>query len=214
MPILKLIETRSIKEILHFSTNHGLVGIATIGAVISRNQLKADSKSPLFALNPHNAKFRSDPDWLGYINFSISRINSSFFGYSKTWKRSMDDYWVILSFKPEILSHVDTVFCTTNNIYHGSCIRNSGLKGLENCFADNVISKHNNRIVRPHDFPCHWTTCQEAEVLYPKELSLDYLQCIYVEDEETSDQVLTTLQLLTDRTDFKVIINPDKFKGN
>ncbi|HIF9097324.1 TPA: DarT ssDNA thymidine ADP-ribosyltransferase family protein [Photobacterium damselae] len=211
--IREIVEDRKIREILHFSTNHGLVGMATLGAVISRDQLSTDSKSPLFALSPQNAKFRSDPDWLGYVNLSISRINSSFFEFSKRWKRSPDDYWVILSFNPEILSHDGIVFSTTNNIYHGSCIRSSGLSGLENCFADVVTSKNYKNIVRPGAFPRHWTTCQEAEVLYPKKLSLEFLQCIYVDDEETSDQVLTTIELLMGRSDFNVIINPDKFKG-
>ncbi|KIF52740.1 DarT ssDNA thymidine ADP-ribosyltransferase family protein [Vibrio owensii] len=210
----ELVQARGIREVLHFSTNHGLVGMASMGAAISRDQLSTDSKSPLVALNPKNAKFRSDPEWLGYINLSVSRINSSFFGYSKSWKRSPDDYWVILSFSPEILSHDGVVFATTNNIYHGSCIRGIGYSGLENCFADIVISKKNSRLARPDGFPAQWTTCQEAEVLYPKRLPLEYLQCIYVEDEETSDQVLTTLELLTERSDFNVIINPDKFKGD
>jgi hypothetical protein len=185
-----------------------------MGEMISRDRLAKDSKSPLVALNPENAKFRSDPEWLGYINLSLSRINSSFFGFSQTWQRAPDDYWLILSFRPEILSHEGVVFSTTNNIYHGSCKRGAGRAGLESCFADSVVSKGYKRVTRPDDFPTHWTTCQEAEVLYPKSLSLDLLQCIYVEDDETYDQVSTTLELLTGRSDYEVVINPDKFKGN
>lgn len=212
--IEEVVKTRGISEVLHFSTNHGLVGIASMGKMISRDQLAEDSKILLKALNPENAKFRSDPDWLGYINLSLSRINSSFFDYSKTWKRAPDDYWLILSFRPEILSHEGVVFSTTNNIYHGSCKRASGSSGLESCFASSVVSRKYQRITRPIDFPTHWTTCQEAEVLYPKSLSLDFLQCIYVESDETYDQVSTTLELLTGRSDFEVVINPDKFKGS
>ncbi|PLC58454.1 DarT ssDNA thymidine ADP-ribosyltransferase family protein [Photobacterium carnosum] len=212
--IKSFIATHKIEEVLHFSTNHGLVGMASLNAIISRDQIKdMDPNSPLYALNAKNAKFRSDPEWIEYVNLSISRINSSFFRFSRTWKRAPYDYWIILSFKPEILEHQNVVFSTTNNIYHRSCIRKQGIDGLKNCFADSVISKNNTRITRTKDLPLNWTTCPEAEVLYYKTLSLDYLNCIYVEDNDTYDQVVTTLFALTDKTDFNVIINQDKFKG-
>ncbi|WP_318452155.1 DarT ssDNA thymidine ADP-ribosyltransferase family protein [Photobacterium leiognathi] len=216
--ISNFIKGRKIEEVLHFSTNHGLVGIASIGQVISRDQLEVDPendpKSPLFALNAKNSKFRSDPEWTSYINLSISRINTSFLGFSRNWrKKDPDHYWIILAFKPDILEHQDVFFSTTNNIYHSSCIRKQGIEGLQNCFSNCVISKHNQPIDRPANYPSFWTTCQEAEVLYFKSLSLDYLKCIYVEDEGTYDQVVTTLHALTDRTDINVIINKSKFEG-
>ena len=216
--IINFIQERKIEEVLHFSTNHGLVGIASIGQVISRDQLEVDPEndpqSPLYALNAKNSKFRSDPEWTSYINLSISRINKSFLDFSRNWrKKDPDHYWIILSFKPDILDHQNVFFSTTKNIYHGSCIRRQGIEGLQNCFSNCVVSKHNRPIYRPPNYPSFWTTCPEAEVLYFKSLSLDYLKCIYVEDEGTYDQVVTTLQALIDRTDINVIINKNKFEG-
>ena len=93
----------------------------------------------------------------------------------------------MLSFKPEILGHPGVVFTTTNNIYP-ACRRAEGLRGFEQLFADFVLGRHNTRHNRV-DKPANWPTDRQAEVLYPGELSCDYLQRIDVQLEESVDVV-------------------------
>ena len=199
-----------IDEVLHFTTNRGLVGVMSVGAIIPRSQLK--EHDTLDFLSPENAPFRSDGDWINYINLSITRINYSFFGYCKSWKHNALSYWVIFSFKSEILAHTNVLFTTTNNIYTSSVKRMGGVAGLKECFLPSVLSKHNRAICRTSITANNWPTCAESEVLYFDRLSLEYLNCIYVEDSDTYDQVCTTIETLTGRKDIEVIICPDKFK--
>ena len=209
--ILNFCAENGIDEILHFTTSRGLVGIMSVGAMISRSQLK--EHETLDFLSPENAPFRSDKDWTDYINLSITRINYSFFGYCKSWRHNELAYWIILAFKSEILAHPGVLFTTTNNIYTGSVKRMGGVAGLKQCFLPSVLSKYNRAVCRTSTTANNWTTCAESEVLYFDKLPLEYLSCIYVEDSDTYVQVRTTIETLTDRKDIEVIICPDKFKG-
>ncbi|QBX36298.1 DUF4433 domain-containing protein [Brevundimonas sp. S30B] len=212
----EIIRNRSITEVLHFTTQRGLVGMLAEGEVLSRRLLPANKylENVAFA----NAKFRPEEsvhfdkskDWLDYINLSISEINRSFFDISKRWHKDEDVWWVILSFDAIILEHEGVFFGTTNNKYDG-CERGAGPTGLAKLFAK-IIHREGNWWARRAGRADHLTTCQQAEVLYPSRLSLASLRRIYVSEDEQSDMVKSMLRML-DRTDVEVVIRPKKFEG-
>lgn len=188
MSISKIIKDRGIHEILHFTTNSGLTGILHLGAVKTRKALpKEEHLDYILRLNCEDR--RKDVKWHNYANLSVTSVNKRLFGISKDrWHAGMDGYWCILSFNPEILTHPDVVFTTTNNIYT-SVRRNTSEEGLENMFAEKVIRWGGNIAVRDIDTPLNQPTCNQAEVLYPGELSLQYLERIYVKDFQDASAV-------------------------
>ena len=186
------------------------------GHVLSRRILPTNKylENVAFA----NAKFRPEEsahfdkkqDWLDYINLSISEINRSFFDVSKRWHKDQDVWWVILSFDPAILEHDGVYFATTNNKYEW-CERDPGLTGLAKLFAK-VVRREGEWSARRGGRADHLPTCQQAEVLYPSRLSLAFLRCIYVSEDDQSDMVKSMLRML-DLTDVEVAICPKKFEG-
>jgi hypothetical protein len=53
-------------------------------------------------------------------------------------------------------------------------------------------------------------TCMQAEVLYPKQVSTDFLQQIYVATEEDADEVYGQLEALRHR-ELRITVAPDVF---
>jgi hypothetical protein len=194
MTIEEIVTRRGITEILHFTTNLGLVGILDSRFLKSRQRLEKDQRLE-YIFSP-NAAFRKDADWLDYVNLSISRLNSRFFSISKNnWHRQRDIWWCVLSFNPIILTHEGVYFTTTNNIY--TAVRQRpGSEGLEAMFADAVVRWAGNSVVRSATTPAPFPTCEQAEVLYPGEVSTDFLQEIYVSCEEDADQVFGQIRAL------------------
>ena len=185
MTIPEIVEGRKISEILHFTTNGGLVGILASRAVRTRRDLPND-KYVEYVYKP-NAMVRRDEAWLGYVNLSISRINVSFHNVSsKKWHKNADLWWCILSFDPALLADQDVWFTTTNNMYSG-VKRRPGVEGLESMFGSPIHQWLNNYVPRPADLPDRFPTDMQAEVLYPNALSTDYLRTIYVASEEHYD---------------------------
>lgn len=176
---------RGITDVIHFTTNKGVLGILASKAAKSRECLSDDEY--LGHVYMPNAAFRKDTEWLDYVNLSIQRINDWMFESSEKWHRNEDVSWVALSFDPEILSHPGVVFTTTNNIYP-SCERSEGLEGFSRMFSDLVVGRYGRRHVRAGK-PDSWTTDRQAEVLYPGELSIEYLQRIDVQTEKTLDDI-------------------------
>lgn len=122
--ILAAAEERGVQNVVHFTTNAGLVGILASGAVKSRERLP-DDKHLEHVYQP-NALIRKDTPWLDYVNLSIERINRWMFDSSTAWHATEGKFWVVLSFAPDILAHRGVVFTTTNNIYP-TCRRAEGL---------------------------------------------------------------------------------------
>lgn len=84
MSVKTFIRDRGIDSALHFTTNHGLVGILAVGALLSRRRLDKEyllehvlhvnaARRPEAA-----ADFDKSEDWLDYVNLSISEVNSRF----------------------------------------------------------------------------------------------------------------------------------------
>ena len=173
------------KDVVHFTTLRGAVGVLASRAVKSRSSLPKDRY--LEHVYRPNADTRKDPLWLDYVNLSIERINDSMFGASARWHIADNNPWVVLAFDVEILGHPGVVFTTTNNIYP-SCQRAEGLHGFTAMFADSVQGRYGVVQTRDVKGP-QWPTDRQAEVLYPRKLSCEYLRRIDVQLPETVDEI-------------------------
>lgn len=207
---------RGITELLHFTTNRGVVGVLYSGQLISRRRLpEASYLSYVLALNSakrpeERESFDKSEDWLDYVNLSVSEINASFLGFSKSWHQDL--WWAILSFDSIIASHSGVYFASTNNSYD-KCLRVPGLDGFSGLFAPVVWRKSSpawyvRRIAREDRLP----TCQQAEILYPHAVPIEYLRKIYVAEEEHHDSVYSMLRTAGVQG-VEVILDRAKFIG-
>jgi hypothetical protein len=207
--VADVLHERGIREILHFTTNHGLVGILQSGEVKSRAILPTE-KTLEHVYSP-NSTYRKDTAHLDYVNLSISEINLHLFGISsEKWHADEDVWWTILSFDPEITTHDEVIFTTTNNIYTG-VRRGTGEDALRRLFAERVTRWAGNDVIRPDGHAPHLPTCPQAEVLYPRQLSIDYLRRIYVREGNHADVVTAQFEVLN-RHPVEVVIEPAVFE--
>jgi hypothetical protein len=214
MSVRESIEAREIAELLHFTTNEGLVGMLATGCILSRERLGQEKY--LEHIFKPNARFRKDHDWLDYVNLSISRINDEFFDHSFRWHESREIWWCVVSLDPGLLDDQGVVFTTTNNIYTG-VQRASGPKGLEALFGDRVERWAQEEIERPDDLPRNCPTCCQAEVLYPKMVPVTAFRKVYVSTPEQADVVGGQLSTLGPRAglnpeDIPIVVRPEIFE--
>lgn len=213
--INSIVRQRGIQEILHFTKgSSGLTGILHVQAVQSRYRLERDDRLE-YIFEP-NAEFRKDTNWLDYVNLSISEINSSFFAASGHWHKDAGEWWVILSFDPVIAEHAGVSFTTTNNFYSG-VKRAEGPDGLQASFADRILRWHDRSrgdviVQRQAGTPEYLTTCEQAEILYPKEVSTEFLRRIYVRNGEDMDDTRAQLDVLG-HGNVEVVVAPERFNG-
>jgi hypothetical protein len=209
MSIEEIVRQRGITEILHFTTNRGLLGVLHSRFLKSKERLQTDQQ--LEFIFHANAPFRKDLEWLDYVNLSVSRINSRFLDISKNrWHRDRDIWWCVLSFAPMMLSHSGVYFTTTNNMYTG-VRRAQGPEGLEGMFAGTIVQWHSSSVVRAPKSPAAYPTCMQAEVLYPGELSTSFLQKVYVACDEDSDEVYGQFAALG-LDQVTIIVSPEVFR--
>jgi hypothetical protein len=170
---------RGITEILHYTTSRGVLGVLASRAVKSRQRLPEDDylEHVWVAACP----VRWDTAWLDYVNVSITDINSALYTLAAGKWHPGEFWWGVLSFSLEILDHDGVWFATTNNMYP-AVRRGEGLEGFQALFADEVAGKYGRAMRRGDGFPSERPTDPQAEVLYPGELSTEYLQRIYVSD--------------------------------
>jgi len=188
MSIDEIITHRGIREVLHFTTNRGLVGALALAALKPRKRLPRETYLE-FIYKPNCADRSRDVAWHDYVNLSITRINARLFGISsENWHRDINGWWCVLSFTPDILTHEGVIFTTTNNMYTG-VQRDSGTQGLEALFAPRIVQWYGTVVTRSADAKSCEPTCIQAEVLYPGDLSVSYLQRIYVRDPENVDPI-------------------------
>lgn len=202
---------RNISEVLHFTTNHGLVGILAAGALLSRDELNAEDL--LGSVKLLNCANRKDPAWTGHVNLSISAVNKDFLGSSKGWHKPQDGvWWTVLSFSPKILSDPEVVFTTTNNTYHDTVKRGKGLKGLSALYGSQVPWGYYNAIAyRTRSTPSSLPTHNQAEVLYPGRVSLKDLQAIYVPEDDHIDDVRGLMASIPGSPNLPVEVRPEVF---
>ncbi len=203
-------KSRGITSIVHFTrVPRGITGILGSSAIKARRDLP--SEQYVRHIYEANAADRSrDYLWHGYINLSVTSINLRMFKFSR--RQHPDGKWAILEFDPEILGYPGVVFITTNNAYSVTH-RCTGLQGFEQMFAPKIPwgrkgSVHIRRNHKPHQ-----TTDPQAEVLFPFELTLEYLHTITVTDEATEDSVIAALSIFPDRkAKIRIKIDPKAFQ--
>ena len=206
---------RGITEVVHFTTHLGVLGTLAKKAILSRYRLpKESSLQNILHVNsifrPEESEFfDKSQNWLDYVNLSVSEINRRFFDVSQGWHQGSEVWWAILSFDSVVMSH-DVEFATTNNGYE-HCIRGGGLEGLDRLFEP-VVRRKNTWCAYRRERPRQLATCEQAEVLYPGEVSTEYLKTIYVRDGDQSDQVKAWL-LDFHYKHVNVLISPEKFIG-
>lgn len=213
---------RGITEVLHFTTNRGLIGSLASQSLLSRPLLGEDAYlRHVLQLNSTNRPEESEDfdkteDWLRYVNLSISEVNSRFLKVSRKWHTNDDVWWCILSFNPEIMTHDGVYFATTNNSYD-QCQRGRAEGGFDALFAKAIRCKRRGyngspwnvqRLGRGPTLP----TCEQAELLYPERLSLEHLAAVYVEKDDYHDIVVGWLQDF-DYSNVNVNVQPQKFMG-
>ena len=224
MRLQSAIEGRDISEVVHFTTNRGLVGILKSGHLLSRPFLNMKETKYLRYVIKLNASIRPEEfsffdkseNWIRFVNLSISEINKRFFDVSRKWHNNENIWWCILAFDPLIMLHEGVRFTTTNNSYD-QCYRSQGIAGFEAMFAPTVSRKAkgvdgNPWLVDRGSRPIHLPTCEQAEVLYPERLCLDYLIKVYVGDGNRRDIVIGWLRDF-EFDDIPVVVKPEKFVG-
>lgn len=217
MTLAQRILHRGITEVLHFTTNRGVVGTLACQALLSRRKLPENSYLE-HVLHP-NAKSRPETstyfdksaDWLDYVNLSISELNRRFFLVSERWHADQDVWWAILSFDANIITHEGVYLATTNNGYD-LCRRQKGVDGFEALFAPRIGRKSPTWSVSRGDRPDFLPTCEQAEVLYPEHVSTEHLRRIYVKTGEHGDCVRGWLRELGPQG-VDVVVNTQKFIG-
>lgn len=209
MTIRDVTETRGIREVLHFTTNKGLGGFLATSWLKSRSRLSEDEY--LEHVYSPNCPTRKDADWLDYVNLSVTNINGSLFDISSgKWHVDPGLWWCILSFDPSIMTHDGVYFTTTNNMYTG-VRRRIGPVGLESMFSHRIEQWSGRTVERATGLPANVPTCHQAEVLYPGQVSVNYLRCVYVTQGGDVDQVaaqcsalgVTLVQCVVDESRFR-----------
>lgn len=217
MTIATIIQQRGISEILHFTTNRGVIGTLATGGLLSRHLLPQEKYLQHVlhvnaASRPESLRdFDKSQNWLDYVNLSISEINRHYFVCSSRWHKDSDMWWGILAFDAAIMTHEGVFFATTNNAYEPLCIREPGDDGLARLFQD-LVQRKSGWTVSRRGRPAHLTTCEQAEVLYPQRVSVESLRRIYVQEGEHQDQARGWLAEFGLRH-IDVVINPAKFQG-
>jgi hypothetical protein len=202
---------RGINEVLHFTTNRGLVGVLAGRALLSRDDLnEEDLLSSVKLLNcPDRGR---DADWTGYVNLSLERVNQNMLDYSYKWHEHDGIWWSVLAFDVEILAEPGVYFTTCNNA-HPAVLRAQGVAGFEAMFADKVKwGQYGSTITRPASYPPNFTTDVQAEVLVPHSVSIDYLRNIYVPQDEHVDDVAGYIATIVGSPDVQAIVRPEVFQ--
>lgn len=212
MNVIEVVRKREIQEVLHFTTNFGLTGILASKAVKPRIALPQDKY--LEHIYMQNCSDRSrDSEWHGYVNLSITKVNWHLFDISMyKWHCGIDGWWCILSFDPMILTHPGVYFATTNNIYTG-VLRGPGAAALDRLFDDQIVRWDGKVVVRDSSTPRNQPTCEQAEVLYPGELSSGYLRKIYVKNGQEADKVESLVATLNGTSRLDCLVRTDLFEG-
>ena len=207
------VEQRGITEVVHFTTNNGLVGILRTGR-LSANAFLKDEERLAHILKINSPNRNRDANWLGYVNLSISEINDYYFNYSKTKNtNNRHAYWCLLSFDANVISDPGVYFSTTNNAYPFTS-RARGIDGLNALFQPEIKRMGTWTATRTGEHGAHQPTCRQAEALYPGHLPLAHLRAIYVEDGPVYDEVAAQVQFLAPTlfNNIDIVIDPGRFK--
>lgn len=208
MSVADIIARRGIKEVVHFTTNHGCLGTLYTRTLLSRARLH-DDEMVRYLFAP-NAELRRDRAYIDHVSLSIEHINTEFFEISSgKWHRHEPIFWCVLAFDPIVLTHEAVVFATTNNIY-SSVSRGTGEVGLNQLFSQRIVRWPGNVAVRDATTRLSYPTCSQAEALYPRAVSTEHLQKVYVRSEADQSEVVGFLKA-TFHEEVDVMVAPEKF---
>ncbi|GAA4341123.1 hypothetical protein GCM10023086_77210 [Streptomyces venetus] len=206
--IRTLIQKRKITEVVHFTTNRGLLGILVQRLCKARALLAKDEY--LESIYHENTKWRrEDPKYWSYVNLSISEPNHRFLRISsEDWWANEDLFWAVLSFDPVIMTHPDVLFAPGNMGYEG-ITPVEGLPGAEALFADRVPKGFYKTMPRWDRAP-HLPTNPQAEVLYPQAVATRHLQRIYVLTDEDAAKAEAIVSV-SGHDEVDIIVDPVTF---
>ncbi|MEV4334167.1 DarT ssDNA thymidine ADP-ribosyltransferase family protein [Streptomyces sp. NPDC049597] len=206
--ISALIQERKITEVVHFTTNRGLLGILVQRLCKARALLAQDQY--LESIYHQNTKIRREaPQYWSYVNLSISEPNHRFLRISsEDWWANEDLFWAVLSFDPVIMTHPGVLFAPGNMGYTG-ITPVKGLPGAEALFADGVPAGFNKTMPR-HDRAPDLPTNPQAEVLYPQAVSSEHLQRIYVLTDEDAAKAEAIVSV-SEHDEVDIIVDPVMF---
>lgn len=210
------LKERGVRELLHFTTNRGALGILAMSYILSRRRLPKEQylvnvAYPNATIRPEDTDyFDKSEDWLDFVNLSVSEINRSFFDFSKRWHPDEEIWWSIFSLDTGLAGHDGVYFATTNNGYP-LCHREAGLGGVQKLFHE-VVPRKGAWSASRHGRAAHLPTCQQAEVLYPASISIEAVRRIYTAAPSHSDIVRGWLREFG-LTRIEVTLDPNKFHG-
>lgn len=211
MSLADMVAARGISELLHFTTNRGALGILASKAIKARARLATDTRLEKI-FYPNAADRSRDSAWHDYVNLSVSSINENFFSIcSKHWHRDQDFWWAVFSMRPEVMFDDGVYFTTTNNMYSG-VRRERGEIGFNALFDSKVVRWTGNIVARSSDMPNSFPTCNQAEVLYPGEISTEFLQRVYVLNEEYADELAGQISV-AGHDAIEIVVSPELFGG-
>lgn len=205
--VLNVIARHRILEILHFTTNLGVLGVLGSGLLLSRARLPEDRY--LEHVYRPNSPTRKDRAWVDYVNLSITDINEWMFDRSEAWHAREDVWWACLSYQPTIAAEPGVVFATTNNIY--PCVERAfGATGLQALFAPVVVGRYGAQHDRAGKSEAQ-PTDRQAEVLFPRAVASAALRAVYVRQEEHVDDIAGIFALFP-AAEVPVLVRPEIFR--
>jgi hypothetical protein len=120
MTLSSQLEQRQLSELVHFTTQRGVVGTLAKGALLSRHRLPQEEYLQ-YVLHVNAARrpeadafFDKSENWLDYVNLSLTEINTRYFRSSRNWHLGNDIWWAILAFDAKLILDEGVVFATTN----------------------------------------------------------------------------------------------------
>jgi len=205
--VLEVVRQRNIREVLHFTTNLGVLGVIGSGSLYSRARLSEERY--LEHVYRPNSSVRKDGAWLDFVNLSITDINEWMFDRSEAWHAHEDVWWACLAFDPSLLAEPGVVFTTTNNIYP-SVLRYAGAAGLQVLFDPVVIGRYGHRHDRSGKAEAQ-PTDRQAEALFPAAVPIKALRTIYVRQEEHVDDIQGVFAVFP-AAEVPIIVRPEMFQ--
>lgn len=207
--IVAATQERKITQVVHFTTNQGLLGILVEQLLQARALLDKDKY--LESIYHQNSKFRREaPQYWSYVNLSISRANYRFLGISTDkWWADSDLFWAVLSFDPEIMAHSGVLFAPTNMGYEG-IEPIPGVEGLQALFAERVPAGWGRQTYRTRRFTDDLPTCPQAEVLYPQAVPTSFLRRVSVMNAEDAAKAHGIVSV-SGHDEIDIIVDPTAF---
>lgn len=182
-----LVNSRNVKEFLHFTPIDNLSSILKLG-IIPRQEL--EDKGLEFKYNDTQRI-----DGKGIINLSITNPNINLF--YKFRNNNPDTKFVVLSISPELLNtieyKIDYCFSSTN----------AASFLAQQCTVEELFCGER------YDLPENCTTDNQSEIILRRKIPVEFIECIYVSDEDSKRQVETICKKC--KFSISVIISDSKY---